>query len=272
MKWFRRRKEPEYPYESFFFDFSSLGGEPTPKSVNAQYPEGALRREAYKYLMSRHPDDVRYVLHYCQTDARLGICDDEQFELCFRHVDRGLALPDVGGCHEELRKLRLRLESQQAEMADEFSPEELSAGSGYHEELTQLRREKRHGDSLERFEEVRDHEPVGLNGGADDRRFWGLFQLAIDAHFEQRRPEEGLALMTEYERRRIGVKLTPIPDYTVQPKVIGYIAQRSISQARKRLQFWLRNSKVVSICDPIRHHAEFSALFPETQDPSGPNY
>ena len=272
MKWFRRSKEPDYPYESFFFDFASLGDEPTPKSVNAQYAEGTLRQEAYKHLMSRYPDDVRYVLHYCQTDARLGVYDDEQFAHCFRHLDCGLTLDNKGKCHENLRKLRLSLETQQAEMAAEVVMESVSEESGYHVELTRLRREKRYADSLELFSEVQDHVPAGLNGGDDDRRFWGLFQLAIDAYFEQRSPDAGLALMTRYERQRIQVGLTPIPDYTVQPKVIGCIAQKFVPEARKRLRYWLQNSKAPSICDTIKHHADFNDMFPDLSVPVGPHF
>ena len=52
-----KRAKPTYPYEAFFYDFSDLGENPEPASVNTSYAPGTLRKEAYKYLMDKHPDD-----------------------------------------------------------------------------------------------------------------------------------------------------------------------------------------------------------------------
>ena len=160
----------------------------------------------------------------------------------------------------KLLKLRSQLERQRAEIMAELGEDAFDVTEP--DELYQLLWSGQYDRLIRMFEAVRrTHKPVGILGGDKDRRFWSLYQMAIHAYFEKQEYKQALSLVEEYESKRIRVALTPIPDYNVQEKVIGCLAQMNLSRAIEKLKFWLANSKAPTICDTIKHHSEFKHLF-----------
>ncbi|MCP4154824.1 MAG: hypothetical protein GY757_44290 [bacterium] len=257
-----KKKKPEYPYESFFFDFEKLGERPSPAKVNKAYPEGGLRLKTFEHLKETYPDDVRYIRCYLESYARAGVYDDQDFEHCFTLIRHGLSLQDKSSSHAKLRKLKDQLEKQLHEILEELGSDHI--GTCEPSELTLLQRSGHH-KIIEAFESVHNsHQPKGILGGDSDRRFWYLYQMAIESYLDKQDYKQALSLMEEYETKRIKVGLTPIPDYNLQKKIIGCLAQINPSLAIKKLRYWLANSKSPCICDTIKHHKAFITLF--TQD------
>jgi len=257
---FKRKQEPEHPYELYFFDFEALGDQPPPGAVTKAYPEGDLRLKAFEFLHDKHPDDVRYLWRYLNSYATRGVYDEGDYRHCFRLIEGGLSLPDKAGSHEKLRRLRDKLEKQKTEIIDALGDKALEATGP--DELYRLLFSGRYDKLIGMFAELRHtHQPGGILTGARDERYWSLFQMAIQALFEKQDYQQALALMKEFESKRIAVKLTPIPDYNVQERVIGCLAQIDLRQAIRKLRLWLVNSKAPCICDTIRHHHAFKHLF-----------
>jgi len=257
---FKRKREPAYPYELFFYDFDNLGDRPSPGAVATAYPEGGLRLKAFKFLHEKHPDDVRYLWHYLDSYATSGVYDDSDYKHCFTLIERGLSLPDRSDTHAKLRRLRDQLENQWDEVIADLGDDAFEVTGP--DELYRLLRSGQHDKLIGMFAEVRHaHQPHGILGGDKDRGYWVLFQMAIQAYFEKQDYRQALSLMEEYESKRISVRLTPIPDYNLQEKVIGCLVQIDAGQAVRKLRFWLANSKIPCICDTIKHHHAFRHLF-----------
>ncbi len=256
----RRKAQPQHPYEHFLFDFEKLGERPSPENVTNTYPEGGLRLRAFEHLQREYPDDVRYLWHYLNTHDKIGVVDDEQYTYCFWLIRRGLSLEDNAGTHSRLRRLAEQLERQRHQILDDLGEDAIQGGPP--DELRRLLSSGQHDKLIELFESVRNtHDPQGILGGDEDRRFWALYGMAIFAYFEKHDHEKALSVMAEYEAKRIKVKLTPIPDHNVQERVIGCLAQMRLSLAEEKLRYWVAHSKAPCISDSIKHHAAFRDLF-----------
>jgi hypothetical protein len=206
---------------------------------------------AFDQLHQRFPNDVRYLRHYLECFVRGGITEDRQWNEVLRLVEIGLGLPDVDNEHRAIRDLEHRVAEEHIARSCGPRPEPPK-------NLGVLCVEKRWSWVLELFEEARGQvQPRGIPMPSAERRFWTLFQLAIQAHFENQDYEAGLALTEEYERARIRVRLTPIPDYSVQHRVIGCLAQLSRDQAAEKLRFWLAHSRNPMIAGEIVRHPWF---------------
>ena len=254
------RQRPQYPYESFFYAFDELGERPSTERIRQAYPAGLRRLHAFRHFSNIHPDAAQYLCGYLESAAENGVYDDSQFAHCFGLIERALELPDAGDAHHRLRKLDSDLHLQQAELLAELGPERLDEPPNETSDV--LFKAGRYGAIESRFTELqRTVKPRGILGGEMEKEYWRLYQYRIRIPFKQQEPEAGIREMDAYERGRIAVKLTPIPDFDVQETVIGYLAQQSVANAVKRLVHWLNNSRMPIINDVIKYHPGFRPLF-----------
>jgi hypothetical protein len=103
--------------------------------------------------------------------------------------------------------------------------------------------------------------PCGILGGDEEKQLWRMFQLIIRIAFKKGQPDLAIERLDRYEQTRIGVKLTPIPDFDLQELALGYLAQQSLDLARSRLKHWLSNSRMPIITDTIKQHEAFRDIF-----------
>lgn len=262
-------RELVHPYESFFFDFGALGEKPTPTAVRKFAPQGSLREEVFKKLSAEFPDRPDYHYEYVEARSDSGIYDAADFAECFAKIDQGLALPEKGASHRKLARIRAKIEKQKREYDEEVSEELEHDKRG----LGWRYRSGDHEAIMRDFEELRAKvKPIGIIGGDEERSMWGYWLVTIEIHLDRENPKEAFRLLGEYEQGRIAVSATPLPDYAVQEKVLGYLAQHSVKKARARLGFWLANNKAGSVSELIKHNQAFADLFPPEPESPGPNY
>ena len=103
--------------------------------------------------------------------------------------------------------------------------------------------------------------PRGILGPPEEKEYWSLFQYMVSIALARGETELALERLANYEEGRVAVKLTPIPEFTIQEAILGYLADSSVERARNKLQFWLSNSRMPCISDVIRNHPAFADLF-----------
>lgn len=244
-------------YESFFYTFDDFSSRPTHAQIRRKIKPGSRRQHAFNHFAAEYPDDIQYRLGYIESYAENGVYDDRQYQHSFDWIIDSLKLADSNGAHEKLRLLLADLQRQQCELHTELGPDREVERDPYDAAF-------RSGnyDIIEtKFASLQQSlTPRGLMGGEDERLFWRLFQITIRIAFRNHDPELAMQCFDRYERMRIAVKLTPIPDYDLQEMILGYLAQQSLQLARSRLEHWLSKSRMPTINDTIKQHAAFRDL------------
>lgn len=242
----------------FFYTFEELPPDATAARIRRECKQGTRRLRAFEHFMQTFPDDVTYVHGYVAAYKQEGIYDLAECAHLLGLIDRGLHLPDRSGCHGKLRKLEAHIAKQQRDILTEFGPDQDDNRQETH--LQQFRRGK-YDAIISRFEELKSTvKPRGILGGPLEKEYWSLLDLMCCIAFAEGQPELAMSRLAEREQGRIAVGLTPLPDFGTQEAVLGYLAKQDIGLARKRLHFWLINSKVRCISDVIKHHPAFADL------------
>jgi len=245
------------PYQDFFYGFDDLPEGASPADIRRACPDGLRRQHAFRHFCDLHPDDVRYLLGYLAAYAKNGVYDDQQFRHCFAEIDRGLQLNDRSGCHVKLRKLRVDLERQHAEMLEECSSESPADRDAPWFQF----RSGNYDPIVLRYQELASSVvPRGILGPPEEKEFWALAQFMIRISLMRGDMQEALTRMDKYEEGRIAVRLTPMPHCDIQEAILGYLATRGIGAALERLQVWLDNSRKPIVSDVVRGHPAFRHL------------
>ena len=244
-------------YASFFYTFDDLPPSPTVAQIRRKINSGPRRQYAFTHFCNEHPDSIEYRLGYVESYAENGVYDDGQYKHCFDWISQSLSLPDNNGVHDKLRKLQADLANQQRQMHAEIGPDP----DVNRDPLDVAFKSGDYGIIESEFSSLQGAiTPKGILGGADEKLFWRLFQMIIRIAFKRGEPQSAMSHLAEYEKQRIAVRLTPIPDFDLQELVLGYLAQQSVDSARSHLQRWLSNSRMPIINDTIKQHDAFRDL------------
>ncbi|RZS93399.1 putative signal transducing protein [Aquimarina brevivitae] len=251
-------KKPVYPYESYFYNFEKLGEQPTPNKVLKYYPKGSERTQAFQYLKDKYPDQMEYLLLYLFCLVEDGVYDDKHYQYCFDLINQGLSRPNSNESHDKLNYIKANLKREQELLLKEDESDTEDHPIDFNE-FEKNFKNKQFSKVIEAFKDS-THQPKGILNTKEDQSYWRLFVLAIESYFEMKDYKKGLRLMKAYEKQRIKLRLTPIPGFRLQEKVIGCLAQKSISLAQKKLQSWLFDSEQPSISETISSHPNFKDI------------
>jgi len=252
------------PYRAYFYRFEDLPDRPTDEEILQTCPPGVRRLYAFERFMSRYPDDVSYVYGYLEAYANIGLYDDYNFNHCYEKIALGLSLADPADYHKKIRDFDADIRADQQRMHEELGPstEDETASESENNSPRSLFDRGEYRRLEEIFESARESiKPVGILGSQAEKDYWVLYQYMIEIAFAERDPALAMMRLDLYEQDRIAVRLTPTPNLGLQETVIGHLAQRSLEDARRRLQFWLDNSKMPCIDDIIKYHPAFADMF-----------
>lgn len=245
-------------FESFFYTFDDFPERPTYAQIRRKLKPGTRRQNAFMHFATKHPDAIGYRLGYAESYAENGIYDDSQYRQVFEWIEGSFALADADGAYVKLRALLAALQTEQRNLHEEIGPDPEIKRDPLD---TAFRTGKFELIESEFTRSLQSVSPRGILGGDDEKRFWRLFQMMIRIAFQNGQPELAIERLDRYEEMRIGVKLTPIPDFDLQESILGYLAKRSPDLARSRLAHWLSCSRMPIINDTIKQHDVFRDLF-----------
>ena len=244
------------PYQEFFYRFDDLPDEASAGQICLACRDPLRRQHAFWHFWQRHPDDVTYLHGYLAAYVENGVYDQGQFTQCFELIDSGLQLRDSSGCHSELRAIKADLECQQADFLAEGRP-----GPGDQDSPWSRFRRRDFGPIEARCRELETTVvPRGILGPPEEMEYWHLLQFMIRIALVRGDVKQALAHLRQYEKGRIAVKLTPMPDFDIQEAILGYYATHSVRKAVKRLRFWIQNSRMPIVSALIKNHPAFAHL------------
>ncbi len=103
--------------------------------------------------------------------------------------------------------------------------------------------------------------PRGILGPQEEKELWTLWQYMVRIALMKGQTWRAWWRLRAYEKGRIEVNLTPIPDFDLQEAVLGYYAARNPDKALRKLQCWLEHSRMPVISGVVRDHPSFRHLF-----------
>lgn len=248
------------PYADFLHQVPDFEDGVTVTAIRKQFPAGDGRVAAFAKAKEQFPDRADIAFEHVSCLSRQGLYGVDDIEAALDLVALALRRPPKGKSHDKLKKLETRLIEQRTEWLAEVGPE--AEAEPNLDTVHGLIRAGRVDDAIARFEYLRANvTPRGIAYSDEDeqRQYWGGFESMGEYFLDKLMPEKALPILNEYFEKSISVKLTPIPGYGLQEKIIGYLAQVDMQAARDMLTMWMDNSRNPYITDVIKHHPDLKA-------------